>query len=489
MCSQPLLEIRQLTLSYAGNTVLGGVNVQVASAEIHALVGENGAGKSSLFKCMMGMVSPDSGEIVFLGQSLQGKDILARLQAGLSMMHQELMLIPELSVLENLFLGRENQDPYRSLKQCRRLAEQAMQEYGLFLSLDAPLYSLSLAQQQLVEVLRALLFDAQLILMDEPTASLTEQEVQVFYGLMMQLKSKGIGVVFTSHKMDEVFAFSDRISVLRDGKVVDSKPKADWNTPDLLRAMVGREMQDFYPKYQAMAAEVVLEVQGLCAQGLGPISFELRAGEILGLSGLIGAGRTELAECLYGLRPIKQGQVRFLGQNYQAKNPNHALKIGIAYLTEDRKSAGILPEMSLKENLCLGLEKGWQLAPQEEQQGFESYAKKLNIKYQSQEQAMQSLSGGNQQKVLFARLLAHAPKLLILDEPSRGIDVASKYEIYQLIYECKAQGRAILLISSDLPEVMALSDRVMVLNRGKQAALLDRDQVQAEVLLNHALHV
>jgi len=250
--------------------------VQVASAEIHALVGENGAGKSSLFKCMMGMVSPDSGEIVFLGQSLQGKDILARLQAGLSMMHQELMLIPELSVLENLFLGRENQDPYRSLKQCRRLAEQAMQEYGLFLSLDAPLYSLSLAQQQLVEVLRALLFDAQLILMDEPTASLTEQEVQVFYGLMMQLKSKGIGVVFTSHKMDEVFAFSDRISVLRDGKVVDSKPKADWNTPDLLRAMVGREMQDFYPKYQAMAAEVVLEVQGLCAQGLGPISFELR---------------------------------------------------------------------------------------------------------------------------------------------------------------------------------------------------------------------
>lgn len=489
-----LLKIKGISLEFSGTPILKSVNLSLNQGEIHALVGENGAGKSSLFKCILGIISPSQGEIIFLNESLSGYPIREILRKGIAMIHQELMLIPELTVAENIFLGRESIAGKRmGLREINEATSDLFQEYELDIPVGAFVKDLSIAHQQIIEIMRSVSQKACLILMDEPTSSLTEKEVIFFKQLIFRLKSEGISIVFTSHKMDEVFGFSDKISVLRDGEMVGTFSKKEVNPMSLVQKMVGREMKDFYPKALSEVGQQILRVDDLsCVPHFEHVNFTLCAGEVLGLSGLVGAGRSDIGQVLFGIKKKTSGQMSLKGQAYNPENPSEALRAGYGYLGEDRKEMGIIPEMNITENMSLGLldtyRKFFFVDQTRESADSIDMQAQLSIHSAKEGQRIQNLSGGNQQKVLFGRILLNNPEVLILDEPTRGIDVMSKFEIYTLILALKKQGKAILLISSDLPELLAMSDRVIVISKGKQMAEMTRDEASPEKILEYALH-
>jgi ABC-type sugar transport system ATPase subunit len=489
-----LLKIKGISLEFSGTPILKSVNLSLNQGEIHALVGENGAGKSSLFKCILGIISPSQGEIIFLNESLSGYPIREILRKGIAMIHQELMLIPELTVAENIFLGRESMAGKRmGLREINEATSDLFQEYELDIPVGAFVKDLSIAHQQIIEIMRSVSQKARLILMDEPTSSLTEKEVIFFKQLIFRLKSEGISIVFTSHKMDEVFGFSDKISVLRDGEMVGTFSKEEVNPMSLVQKMVGREMKDFYPKALSEVGQQILRVDDLSSvPHFEHVNFTLCAGEVLGLSGLVGAGRSDIGQVLFGIKKKTSGQMSLKGQAYNPGNPSEALRAGLGYLGEDRKEMGIIPEMNITENISLGLldayRKFFFVDQTRESADSIDLQAQLSIHSAKEGQRIQNLSGGNQQKVLFGRILLNNPEVLILDEPTRGIDVMSKFEIYTLILALKKQGKAILLISSDLPELLAMSDRVIVISKGKQMAEMTRDEASPEKILEYALH-
>ena len=489
-----LLKIKGISLEFSGTPILKSVNLSLNQGEIHALVGENGAGKSSLFKCILGIISPSQGEIIFLNESLSGYSIRDILRKGIAMIHQELMLIPELTVAENIFLGRESMAGKRmGLREINQATADLFQEYDLDIPVGAFVKDLSIAHQQIIEIMRSVSQKARLILMDEPTSSLTEKEITFFKQLIFRLKSEGISIVFTSHKMDEVFGFSDKISVLRDGEMVGTFSKEEVNPMSLVQKMVGREMKDFYPKALSEVGQQILRVDDLsCVPHFEHVNFTIHAGEVLGLSGLVGAGRSDIGQVLFGIKKKTTGQMSLKGQAYNPETPSEALRAGLGYLGEDRKEMGIIPEMNITENMSLGLldtyRKFFFVDQTRESADSIDMQAQLSIHSAKEGQRIQNLSGGNQQKVLFGRILLNNPEVLILDEPTRGIDVMSKFEIYTLILALKKQGKAILLISSDLPELLAMSDRVIVISKGKQMAELSRDNASPEKVLEFSLH-
>jgi len=489
-----LLKIKDISLAFSGTPILKSVNLSLNQGEIHALVGENGAGKSSLFKCILGIISPSQGEIIFLNEPLLGQSIRDVLRKGIAMIHQELMLIPELTVAENIFLGREIASGKRmGLGEINRATTDLFRVYDLDIPVGAFVKDLSIAHQQIIEIMRSVSQKARLILMDEPTSSLTEKEIIFFRQLIFRLKSEGISIVFTSHKMDEVFGFSDKISVLRDGEMVGTFSKEEVNPMSLVQKMVGREMKDFYPEAFSELGESILSIEDLsCLPYFEHVNLTLHAGEVLGLSGLVGAGRSDIGQVLFGLKKKISGKMYLRGKEFNPKNPSHALQAGLGYLGEDRKEMGIIPEMNITENMSLGLLDAYRkfLFIDQVKESGESVdmQAQLSIHSAKEGQRIQNLSGGNQQKVLFGRILLNDPEVLILDEPTRGIDVMSKFEIYTLILALKKQGKAILLISSDLPELLAMSDRVIVISKGKQMAEMSRDEANPEKILEYALH-
>jgi ribose transport system ATP-binding protein len=470
--AEVLLSMRGIRKAFPGVQALSDGSIELLAGDIHALVGENGAGKSTLIKILTGAQSADGGTIRLTGRSVSFSSPIAALRAGIATIYQEFTLVPALSVRENLFLGSSGStlgwlDPAVE----RRKSQAVLARLGLDLDPDTRVSELTIAHQQLVEIARALLSDCQILVMDEPTAALTPREVEKLFGVLHELAGRGIGIVFVSHRLDEVFAIADRITVMRDGSTVVTKTTSEMNRHQLIEYMVGRPIDQEFPKVDVPKGEVRLQVSGLSGGRVREVSFSVRAGEVLGIAGLMGAGRTEIARLLFGADPKEGGTVHLDGRPLNITSPHDAIKAGICLLTEDRKAQGLVLMASAKDNFALPNLSRWSRAgiidEGMERSRFASRVEKLRIRVSDPEQRADNLSGGNQQKLLVARWLETESQVVIFDEPTRGIDVGAKYDMYLLIGELAAQGRAIIVVSSELPEILGICDRILVMRQGK----------------------
>jgi inositol transport system ATP-binding protein len=489
-----MLRALELRKDFGGLTVLHPTSVEFRPGEVHALMGENGAGKSTLMKVLAGLYRPDGGHVEWRGNKVAFGSPHDALVAGIAMIHQELMPIPDLTVAENITLGHE---PCVSLGRIDRAAQlrqadKLLQELEADIAPDRLMRTLTVAQTQVVEIAKALGRQADVILMDEPTAALSDHEVAALFRAIARLKARGVAVVYTTHKMDEVFKLADRVSVLRDGRLVGTAPASELDPAKLITLMVGRDLSDVYPARPTPTADILLEVAGLTREpAYRDISFRIHRGEVVALAGLMGAGRTEIASAIYGLKPADSGQILFKGQPISVRSPRDALAAGIGMVTEDRKGLGLIPALGVGQNITLTALRGFCYGPMlnhtAEVAAQQAQMAGFSIKASSQAQPIGQLSGGNQQKALLSRCLLTEPELIILDEPTRGIDIGAKAEIYALIQQLAHAGKAILLISSELPEVLALAHRIVVLRRGTVAATLDATQTDQETVLRHAM--
>jgi ABC-type sugar transport system ATPase subunit len=497
-----LLEMTGISKSFPGVRALDGVDFSIRAGEIVGLLGENGAGKSTLVKILAGVYRPDAGEIVYRGrrdrqdQRTGFSSIQEAQAAGLTLIFQELNNCPNLPPLDNLFLGREIRrrgSPFLDTPAMRAKARELFDHLGIHIDLDVDLHRLSTAVQQMIEIAKALLTDVKLLVMDEPTSSLTEKETDRLFKAIRELKERGTAVVFISHKLGEVFAITERIVVLRDGKNAGEIDSRTGTMAELITAMVGREIAASAPRRPTEVGPEILRVEGLSGPPhVEDVSFTLRKGEILGLAGLIGAGRTETARMLIGAGRRTRGRVFLDGKELRIRNPREAVAHGIAYVPEDRKVQALVLQMSVRENLTLAIHRLllrlWIfLSRRKEVAITDAHIAALRIKVSSRDQVVNDLSGGNQQKVVLAKWLATRPRILILDEPTRGIDVAVKAEVHRIISELAEQGVSILLISSELPEILALSDRVLVMDAGRVKRVLDRTDATQETIMSAAL--
>ena len=479
----PLLSATGLSKSFGPVQALDNVSIALHPGEIHGIIGENGAGKSTFLKILVGLERPDSGAVLVAGQRVAPRSVLEAARLGVAMIHQELSGIPDLSVSANLFLGREPMRRGRlDLTAMRRDALRFLERTGGGIDPDARLGDLSVALQQRVEIARALSLDARVLLFDEPTAVLPAADCARLFDLLRELRASGAAIAFISHHLDEVVALCDRVSVLRDGRLVHAlgpfAPDAPRPTErELASLMVGREMDDYFPPRRPPApdAPVALDIRGWTTPDVADITLSVRSGEIVGLAGLVGAGRTELAESLFGLRP-GHGAIHLLGVPYQPSSPLHALRSGLAYLPEDRKDAGLHTDLSVAANATLAALRDfgslW-LRPSREREAAQRAIRELAIRARDADAPVASLSGGNQQKVLLAKWLATNPRVLLVDEPTRGVDIGAKREIYRLLADLVADGAAVLLISSELNELLGLCHRIAVMRRGRLAGILD----------------
>ena len=466
-----------------------GVDLDLRAGEVHAVVGENGAGKSTLMKIVAGVYRPDSGSIRLGGVPILNESPRQALERGISMIHQELNLAPNLSVAENVFLGRA---PTRGgLIDWRRLyadVEALADRLGIDLDVRARVDELSVARQQMVEIAKALSLDARVIIMDEPTSALTERETEALFDIIARLKSNGVAVVYISHRLDEIFRVADRVTVLRDGRLVGTLPIAQATQPQLIGMMVGRELTTLFPKESVEIGDPVLEVRHLRRKGaLEDISFVLRRREILGLAGLVGAGRTELVRVLFGADPLDGGEILLEGRPVRIRRPRDAIRLGMGFVTEDRKLQGLVLGMNVRENETLAslaqVSKLGFLNLGRERTLAARLVEQLGVRTPSVEQEVANLSGGNQQKVVIAKWLATRARILILDEPTRGIDVGAKAEVHALMSRLASQGVSILMISSELPEILGMSDRILVMRQGRLSGEFTRDQASQEAIL------
>ena len=493
----PILDVRGLTKTFSGVKALDDVQLTVRKGEVHALMGENGAGKSTFMKCLIGLLTPDSGQIIFDGTALKSSSVHNVLKKGISMIHQEMLLVPELTVAQNIFLGRETTHGLFGWLNDRMLTRQAGQllaQMGVSIRPDAKMKALSIAEMQMVEIAKAISNNAKVIIMDEPTSALADAEVATLFRIIRELTQKGVAIIYISHKMDEVFAIADTITVLRDGHYIATKPATELDENALITMMVGRELGSLFPESTGQRGPEVLSVRNLGRHSaFSNINFTVHAGEILGIAGLMGAGRTEIARAIFGLDRPHTGEI-FINQKQAAINsPKDAIRHGIGYVSEDRKRLGFIPDLSVSANLTLSSiakhAKNGLLRNRSESETAGNMMTDLRIKASGADQKVVYLSGGNQQKVVIGKVLLAAPSLIILDEPTRGIDVGAKAEIYKLINQLKAAGIAIIVISSELPELLGLSDRVMVLAKGKQTAMLARDEATQEKIMRYAMQI
>ncbi|MGB3699830.1 MAG: sugar ABC transporter ATP-binding protein [Anaerolineales bacterium] len=488
------LQMQGISKSFPGVQALTSVDFSVARGEIHALVGENGAGKSTLMKILTGALLADEGQINLSGQLVQITNPGDAQQLGISMIHQELSLIPHLTVGQNIFLGREPRARLGAFIDWQDLYQQAqvlLDQLNVQVDSRASVQDLSIAQRQMVEVAKALSFNADLIAMDEPTSSLTEKETEVLFEVMRSFKERGLSIIFISHRLDEVFEIADRVTVLRDGNTIGTDQIVDLDADQIVRMMVGRELGELYPKDELEPGAVILEATGLeDGSELKKVNVSLRAGEILGIAGLAGAGRTALAETLFGVRPSSTGQIKVNGRAVRVQHPGQAIRLGMGFVPEDRKLQGLFLNMAVRENLVISA------LPEVSRFSFvnfkradqmaKEFVKKLKIRTPSVKQIVRNLSGGNQQKVIIARWLTLKPRILILDEPTRGIDVATKAEIHALMNQLAKEGVAVMMVSSDLPEVLGVSDRILVMRSGKIVAEYSRDEATQDNIMHAA---
>ncbi len=475
-----LLTLRQIAKSFLGVRALRGVDFDLRAGEVHALLGENGAGKSTLIKVVTGAHQPDSGSIEVAAQKVERLTPASAHQLGIACIYQQPALFPELTVAENIGLRLEPATPGRRVDWAARRtrAKELLHRIGAEISPLAEVRSLSMPEQQLVEIACALGAGARIVIMDEPTASLTQKEQHLLYAVVRDLRKSGVGVIYISHRLEEIFQLADRVTVLRDGQSVGTNQVDDINETELIRMMVGREVTNIYPPSESEPGEIVLTLRdvGCAAAGVRNVSFEVRAGEVLGLAGLVGAGRTELARVLFGLTPADAGEILLYNQPVRIQSPQDAVARGIAYVPEDRRRHGVILEMPIAHNMTMAIHRrifpGTWLRGGAERQLAQDFIRDLGVKAYGPEAPGGSLSGGNQQKVSLARWLATKPKLLILDEPTQGVDVGAKSEIHKIIRRLAKEGLAVLMISSDLPEILGMSDRIGVMRGGTLAAIL-----------------
>ncbi len=492
-----MIQIEKLSKSYGGVRALSDVSMDIRAGEVHGLCGENGAGKSTLIKCLAGVVEPDAGGFTINGASVRTGDIRAAEDAGIAVIHQESTSFPDLDLVDNLFVGRElRRGPWLDRAAMEAKARSVMDRLELKLDLRTPLGAFTIAQRQMVEMARALLRDCRLIIMDEPTASLSAKETELLLALVQQLRRDGVSVLYVSHRLEEIFAVADRVTVLRDGAWVATHDTSELNTSQLIEQMVGREVETLtrHGTHEGRTDHVRLQVRGLAAPGrFEDVSFEVHDGEILGLGGLVGAGRSEVARALFGVDAYKAGTVQVDGKPLLGGSVQTAMAAGIALVPEDRQHEGLVLPMTVSENITLAiLEKiapGRLLNAGREDVCVRQWMERLNIKAAGPGVEAASLSGGNQQKVVLGKWLATEPSLLILDEPTRGVDVGAKAEIHRLIRQLTAGGMATLVISSDLPELLALCDRIVVMSEGRIAGELDGATADEKDVLHLAFPV
>ena len=490
MTAAPLLEIRSLAKSFGGARALRGVDFELRAGEVHALLGENGAGKSTLIKIVTGAHEPDAGVIRVAGREVSGLDPSAARRLGIACIYQQPALFPDLTVAENIGLRL---DPGHALRRVgwRKLREQAgdlLRKIGAAIDPESEVRALSMPEQQLVEIAGAVGTGARIVIMDEPTASLTQKEQHLLHAVVRDLRRDGVGIIYISHRLEEIFALADRVTVLRDGQSAGTGAIGELTERELIRRMVGREVSQIYPPAERPPGGVVLATRaiGCAAGGVRDVSLEIRSGEILGLAGLVGAGRTELARVLFGLTPADSGAIELDGSAISLLSPQDAVHHGIAYVPEDRRRHGVVLEMAVAENMTMAVHRklfpGAWLRSAAEQTLAKNFVCDLAVKCAGPQAPAGSLSGGNQQKVSLARWLATKPRVLILDEPTQGVDIGAKAEIHRIIRRLAGEGLAVLLISSDLPEVLGMSDRIGVMRGGRLAGILPGGSDAHEVM-------
>ena len=485
-----LLTLRRAEKSFGGVRALRGVDFELQAGEVHALLGENGAGKSTLIKIITGAHQPDAGEIAVGGQTFNGLSPALAQQLGIACIYQQPALFPDLTVEENIGLRLEPGGMWRRInwKARRTRATELLRRVGAAVAPDAEVRSLSMPEQQLVEIACAVGAGARIVIMDEPTASLTQREQQQLFAVVRELRAGGVGVIYISHRLEEIFALADRVTILRDGASVGSHPVAGLNETTMIKLMVGREIAQLYPPSDSHPGETALTVRnlGCTASGVREVSFAVRHGEIFGLAGLVGAGRTELARVLFGQTPADTGEIVLHGQTITVGSPGDAIAVGIAYVPEDRRRHGVILEMPIEQNITMAIHgrvfpSAWLRFGSERKMAL-GFIQSLAVKCSGPDAPGGSLSGGNQQKVSLARWLATKPKLLILDEPTQGVDVGAKGEIHRIIRQLAKEGLAVIMISSDLPEVLGMSDRIGVMRGGTLTAILPGDSDAAVVM-------
>ena len=487
-----ILELKNITKEYPGVTALNNVSMSFETGKVHAIMGENGAGKSTLIKAISGAVRPNSGSIIFEGAEYPEMTPMLSQKLGIGVIYQEFNLVPELSVADNIFLGRRvNDGVVVDKKLMRSKAREIIEEFGIDLDVTLPVKKLTVAYQQLVEIAKSISNEVKVLIMDEPSAPLTNREIDAMFGIVNKLREKGIAIVYISHRMDEVLEISDTVSVMRDGEYIGTKNTADTNRQELIAMMVGRSLNEQYPEAKRKIGNVVLEAKNLSTPALlKNVSLSVREGEILGLAGLVGAGRTETARVIYGADPTYSGDIIIDGKKLDLKKPKDGIDAGVALIPEDRKKHGALLEMSIRENISFisikDISKASVVDVKKDRELSQSYIERLRIKTPSMEQHVKNLSGGNQQKVVLAKSLAGKSKVMIFDEPTRGIDVGAKHEIYLLMNELAQGGMAIIMISSEMPELLGMADRIIVMHEGEVMGELSKEEATQTRILELA---
>jgi methyl-galactoside transport system ATP-binding protein/inositol transport system ATP-binding protein len=496
MSYEYVLETRDIKKVFPGVVALDKISLKFRPGSVHSLMGENGAGKSTLMKILSGMYKATEGVMLYKGAETEFNGPVESIRLGIAMIHQELSPVPHRSVMENVWLGREPMIPMTPLVDHKKMYDETKKLLDdLELSIDPreQMVKLTVAKMQMVEIAKAVSYNSEVVIMDEPTSSLTKKEVEHLFKIIGRLKAQGKAIIYISHKMDEIFAISDEVSVLRDGRFVGSYNAADLNTDKLIALMVGRELNDLFPKVECPITDVKLKVENLSSPGaFENVSFDVRKGEIVGFAGLVGAGRTEVMESLFGMRHKSSGTISIDGKAVTIDTPEEAIKQHMALLTEDRRLSGIFPMLDIKDNMVMAVIDKYRnrfmklLNHKHIRDDCNEYKTKISVKTPSLEQKIMNLSGGNQQKVLVARWLLTDPDILILDEPTRGIDVGAKAEIHTLITNLAAKGKAIILVSSELPEILGMSDRIVVMCEGKITGIVNRKDATQESIMKYA---
>jgi inositol transport system ATP-binding protein len=486
-----LLQMKNICKSFPGVHALQSVNLDVKAGEVHALLGENGAGKSTLIKVLGGIYIPEEGEIYINGEKAEICDVKSAQKYGISIIHQELVLVPHMTIAENIFLGREPGKRFADRKKMKADAQELLDAYNLNLKADTLVKDLTIAQQQMVEIIKAISHQSKIVVMDEPTSSISENEVEYLFQIIRELVKKGVGIIYISHKMDELEQICDRVTVMRDGRTVGTAVVSEITKDQLITMMVGRELKRYYTRDYLSQQETVLKCEHISDGNMvKDVSFEVHKGEIVGFAGLVGAGRSEAMKCLFGLTPHVSGDIYINGKKETIRSPGEAMEKGLAFVPEDRKLEGLYQQQSVRYNSTIEVLdefiKGIFVNHKKEKDITQKYIDMMSTKTPSQEQLIANLSGGNQQKVMIGRWLATNPKVLILDEPTRGVDVGAKSEIYAIMNQLIKEGMAIIMISSELPEIINMSDRVYVMCEGVVRGCFSHEEVTQEKVMQLA---
>ncbi len=490
-----ILQLEGISKYFPGIKALDGVNLKVRSGEVHALIGENGAGKSTLVKVITGIYQPDEGRIILNGEEVTFKNPIASQQMGIAAIHQEATMFPQLSVVENIYMGHHLKKKGLGLidwKTMKRHTKELLSRLELDIDPETPVNKLSTAQRHMVEIVKALSIDANIIIMDEPTSAFSTRETEDLYKIIRQLKKEGKAIIFISHKFEDIYEIADYFTVLRDGRYIGEGVVSSTEQNEIIQMMVGRNLTQMFPKKKVQIGECILKVVGLSHETyFKDVSFELHRGEILGFFGLIGAGRSEVMETIFGILERSSGKVFLKNREIQINSPNDAINMGIAYVPEDRQIEGVILAMNIRENVTLPIidmiSGNGILDKSRERKITEEYGKQMEIKASSWEQSVNNLSGGNQQKVVLAKWLATKPEILILDEPTKGIDVATKARVHEFISELVEHGLGIILVSSEIPEILGMSDKVIVMHEGEVTGVFDRKEATSENLIKAAM--